>query len=313
MSPVRFLAVAACLAASLAAAQTAPTKPVKLVLAAPTATAEQVARTIVPRLGEAIGQPVAIDTAGGAQAVAKAAPDGTTLLLATPSLAAVSALQPNLPYGGLKAFAPVGRVAMEPLVVVATATLSMSSLPEFIALAKANPGLINYASPGVGSPSYLAAEHFKSVATVQLAHLPAKSTDAAIADVVAGRAKIAFAGFGAVDAALRAGKLRALAVTGPSRLALLPDVPTMRESGMVDYDLTGWYGVLVPAATPKATIDRLNADLRKAVQAPDVRDKLTALLGAEPRVSTPEELGAELRREVALFERLARELNLKVE
>lgn len=313
MMPMRFLAAAACLTASLAAAQTAPARPVRLVLATPSAAAEQVARTIVPRLAEALGQPVAVDSAAGAEAVAKAAPDGATLLLATPAYAAIVALQPSLAYGGLKAFAPVARIATEPLVVVATSTFSTSSLADLIALAKANPGRINYASPGVGSPSYLAAEHFKSVATVQLAHSPAKSADAAIADVIAGRAKIAFAGFGAVDAALRAGKLRALAVTGSARLALLPDVPTMRESGLLDYDLSGWYGVLVPAATPKATIDRLNADLRKVAQAPDVRDKLTALLGVEPRVSTPEELGAELKREVALFEKLARELNLKTE
>src|SRR4029078_5417040 len=159
---------------------------------------------------------------------------GSTLLLATPTLTAAIALQPNLPFDGLKAFAPVARVANEPLLLVATSTFSTSSLFDFIALAKANPGQISYASAGRGSASHLAFELLKSAGTITLVHVATKSVDAAIAEVVAGNAKVAFAPYGAVAAPLKAGKLKALAVTGPARLPLLPDLPTMRESGLLD-------------------------------------------------------------------------------
>ena len=250
---------------------------------------------------------------GGPDTVAKAAPDGSTLLLATPTLTAAIALQPNLPFNGLKAFAPVARVANEPLVLVAPSTFSTSSLFDFIALAKANPGQISYASAGRGSASHLAFELLKSAGTITLVHVATKSVDAAVAEVVAGNAKVAFAPYGAVAAPLKAGKVKALAVTGPARLPLLPDVPTMRESGLLDYEFNAWLGVLAPATASKATVDRINEALRKAVQPPDLRDKLTAMLGTEPRVSTPEEFAAQLRREVTTFEKVGRELNFKLE
>ena len=213
----------------------------------------------------------------------------------------------------MKAFAPVGRIATEPMLLVATSTMPTSSLQELFALARANPGRINYTSTGGGSTSHLAGELLKSVATVQLAHAPAKTVEAGLAEVIAGRVKLMFIGIAPAEAAVRSGKVKALAVTGPARLARFPDVPTMREVGVPDYEFNGWFGVLAPAGTPKAMVDRINADLRKAVQAPDVRDKLAALLGAEPRVSTPEEFAAQLAREVVVFDKLAREMNLKVE
>jgi len=207
----------------------------------------------------------------------------------------------------------VARVANEPLVVVITATLPTSSLIELILLAKANPGRLNYASAGVGSASHLASELFKSVATIQLAHSPSKTLNDALNEVIAGRAKVMIAPFATVDAAIKSGKVKALAVTGPDRLALLPDVPTMRESGVLDYDFMGWYGVLAPATASKVTVDRINADLRKALAAPEVREKIAMLLGVVPSVSTPDDFAAQLKREAATFDKLAREVNLKVE
>jgi tripartite-type tricarboxylate transporter receptor subunit TctC len=310
------LVVAACLLVTVKD----PAMAARLVVAgAPGSTQDLVARAIASRLGDATGQPVTIDNRPGpidgaaAETVARSVPDGSTLLLVTPAFAALTALQPNLPFDGVKAFAPIARIATEPLVLVATATMPTSSLQDLIAVAKANPGRINYASSGPGSVSHLAAELFKSVATVQLAHTPAKTTDAALSEVIAGRTKLLFANYGAVESALRSGKVKALAVTGPTRLALLPDVPTMREAGVFDYELVYWFGLAAPAATSKTLVERLNADVRKAVQADDVRDKLRTMLGAEPRVSTPEEFAALLARDVATFAKLARDMNLKLE
>jgi tripartite-type tricarboxylate transporter receptor subunit TctC len=287
-------------AASVACAQ-------KFVVAAPGGSgADVVARAIAAKIGATVDN-------GAPEVVAKAAPDGNTLLFATPALTASIALQPKLPVDGLKAFAPVARVANEPLVLVATATFATSSVFDLIALAKANPGQISYASAGRGSATHVAFELLKSAGTITLSHVPAKSVDAAVADVVAGNAKVAFAPYGVAAPALRAGKLKALAVTGTARLPLLPDVPTMRESGLIDYDFNAWLGVLAPGATSKAAIDRVNDALRKAMQDPALRDKLAVFLGAEPRVSTPDEFAAQLRREVAAFEKLGRELGLKLE
>lgn len=279
----------------------------KLVVAAPAgSTADTVARAIAARTGATVAN-------GAPETVAKAAPDGATLLFATPAFTAAVALQPNLPFDGLKAFAPVARVASEPLVLVVTATLPTTSLFDFIALAKASSGQLNYASAGRGSASHLAFELLKSAGTVQVAHTPAKSIDAAVADVVAGRAKAAFAPYAAVAADSRSGRVRALAVTGPSRLPLLPDVPTMREAGLIDYTFNGWFGVLAPAATSRPAVERINGELRKAMQSPELRDRLAALLAATPQVSTPEEFDALLRSEVARFQKVARELNVKLE
>ena len=278
----------------------------KFVVVAPAGSgADVAARAIAAQMGATVEN-------GAPEMVAKAAPDGSTLLFATPTLTAAIALS-KVPYDGLKAFAPVARVGNEPLVLVATSTFATSSLFDFIALAKANPGQISYTSAGRGSATHLAFELLKSAGTITLRHVPATSIDGAVTDVIAGNAKVAFAPYGAVAAPLRAGKLKALAVTGATRLPLLPEVPTMRESGLVDYEFNAWLGVLAPAAVSKATVDRVNEALRKAVQAPALRDKLGAMLGAEPRVSTPEEFATQLRREVASFEKLGRELGFKLE
>ena len=293
------LIVCACLgAASGAAAQNF------VVAAPPGSSADVAARAIAAQMGATVEN-------GAPEIVARAAPDGSTLLFATPTLTAAIALS-KVPYDGLKAFAPAARVGNEPLVLVATSTFA-TSLFDFIALAKANPGQISYTSAGRGSATHLAFELLKSAGTITLRHVPATSIDGAVADVIAGNAKVAFAPYGAVAAPLRAGKVKALAVTGAARLPLLPDVPTMRESGLVDYEFNAWLGVLAPAAASKATVDRVNEALRKAVQAPALRDKLAAMLGAEPRVSTPEEFATQLRREVASFEKLGRELGFKLE
>jgi len=310
MTLIRSLA----LAAGIAAAAIASAQPTKLIVSAPAgAPADVVARALASKMSGPVTVENRAGSVEGAEVVAKASPDGSTLLFATPALVAFATVQPKLPFDGLKAFAPVARVANEPLVVVITATLPTSSLIELILLAKANPGRLNYASAGVGSASHLASELFKSVATIQLAHSPSKTLNDALNEVIAGRAKVMIAPFATVDAAIKSGKVKALAVTGPDRLALLPDVPTMRESGVLDYDFMGWYGMLAPATASKATVDRINADLRKALAVPEVREKIAILLGVVPSVSTPDDFAAQLKREAATFDKLAREVNLKVE
>ena len=246
-------------------------------------------------------------------AVAKAAPDGYTLLLITPSFTANPALYPKLPYDSVKDFAPVAQVLSYPHVLVASAGLPASSVQDVIALAKANPGRINYASGGSGGSNHLAAEMFKSLTSVQLTHIPYKGNGPAITDLLADRVQLLFTGMAPVEAQVKAGKLKALAVTGPKRLASAPDVPTMLEAGVPDFDLVSWYGVLVPWGTPKSIIERLNADLRKTMQSPEVRDKMVASLGADTTVSSPEAFGAMLRKEFVLWGKLVREMNIKVE
>ena len=200
-----------------------------------------------------------------------------------------------------------------PYVLVASAGLPASSVQEVIALAKANPGRIKYASGGSGGGNHLAAEMFKSLTSVQLTHAPYKGNAAALADLLADRVQLLFTDMAPVAAQVRAGKLKALAVTGPKRLASAPDVPTMLEAGVPDFDLVSWYGVLVPWGTPKSVIERLNADLRKTMQNPEVRDRMIASLGADTTVSSPEAFGAMLRKEFVTWGKLVREMNIQIE
>jgi len=308
------------LAATVASAQSYPTRPVKLVIPyAPGGTPDFVGRTIAGKLSEYLGQPIVIENRPGAgeiigtEAVAKAAPDGYTLLLITPSFTSNPALYPKLPYDSIKDFAPVAQVLSYPHVLVASGGLPASSVQDVIALAKANPGRITYGSGGSGSSNHLAAEMFKSLTSVQLTHIPYKGNGPAIADLLADRVQLLFTSMAPVEAQVKAGKLKALAVTGPKRLASAPDVPTMLEAGVPDYDLVSWYGVLVPWGTPKSVIERLNADLRKTMQNPEVRDKMIASLGAETTVSSPDAFGALLRKEFVTWGKLVREMNIKAE
>ena len=321
MKLLRYCALATlALTATAALSQSYPARPVKLVIPnAPGGTSDFVGRTIAGKLAESLGQPIVIENRPGAtetigtEAVAKAAPDGYTLLLITPAFAANPALYPKLPYDALKDFAPVAQVLSYPQVLVASAGLPASSVQEVIALAKANPGRIKYASGGSGGSNHLAAEMFKSLTSVQLAHVPYKGNGAALADLLADRVQLLFTDLAPVEAQVKAGKLKALAVTGPKRLASAPDVPTMLEAGVPDYDLVSWYGVVVPWGTPKTVIERLNADLRKTMQSPDVRDKMIANLGADTTVSSPDAFGATLRKEFVTWGKLVREMNIKVE
>ena len=276
-------------------------------------------RTIAAKLGDYLGQPIVIDNRPGgfesigAEAVAKAPPDGYTLLLATSAFTTIPALQPKLGYDAIKDLAPVALVASYPQVLVATAGLPMTSVQDVLALARANPGRLRYASAGAGSSSHLAAELFKSLTTVQLKHVPYKGSGPAIADLLGDRVQLMFTDMAPVEAHVKGGKLKALAVTGPRRLPSALNVPTMLEAGVPDFDFVSWFGVMVPAGTPRVVVERLNADLRKTMANPEVRDKLVATLGADTAVSTPEAFSALLRREIVTWMKVVKEMNIKVE
>ncbi len=317
------LALAAALCLANVAAQPAamyPSRGVRLVVPdAQGSVTDSVARALAPKLGSALGQAVSVEDrpggneVAGTDAVAKAPPDGYTLLLASGAFTVNAALQAALPFDGAKAFTPVALVASTPYVLVAATTMPLDTVQDVIAIAKANPGRLRYASAGSGSASHLAGEMLKSLATVQLAQAPYKDSAAALADLAVGKVQLYFGRFDEVRPLVKSGKARALAVTGPRRLAAAPDVPTMQESGVVGFDLVQWFGVLAPAGTTKAIVDRLNADLRKSMQAPDVRDRLAAQFAADATVSSPEAFDALLRGEIAMWRKLAREMNLKVE
>jgi tripartite-type tricarboxylate transporter receptor subunit TctC len=278
-----------------------------------------VGRTIAGRLGELLGQPVTVENRPGkneivgTEVAARAPPDGYTLLLVTPAFSANPALHSKLPYDTARAFVPVALLAVLPRVLVASTNLPVSSLQDVIAIAKASPGRIAYASTGRGSGPHLAGELLKSRTTVQMRHVVYDALEPALADLVAGRVQLMLIDFPAVEPLVSAGKLRALAVTGPKRLPAAPDVPTMTEAGVPDYELVDWFGVVVPAGSPKAAVERLNADLRRTMQSPEVRDKLRARLGAEAAVGTPADFAALLRSEFALWDKLAREMTIRVE
>ncbi len=298
-----------------AAAAGFPTKPLRLVVSDVAGSpAESVARTLVPRLAASLGQPVAIELrSDAAQAVAHAAPDGYTLLLAGPTLAIDSAVRVPPPADAQKDFAAVSLVAIFPYVMIATAKMNLDSVQDVVAIAKASPGRIAYASPGPGSGGHLAGELFKSSTSVHLRHAPLKGPAEVLAELAAGRAQVAFVPIAAAQPLLKARTAKALAVTGRSRVPALPDVPTMTEAGVPGFDLTGWLGVLAPAGTGKSIVERLNADVRKALLVPDARERIAAAVSGEAVSSSPEAFRDLVRRDVTGWSRLAREMNIRLE
>lgn len=281
--------------------------------------ADAVARVLAPALSNAAGRPVTVsDRPGGHEvtgtaSVARAGPDGAIALLATGALAMNAALQPALPYDTRNALLPVALVATAPYVLAAATTLPLDSVQDVIAIAKANPGRLRYAATGRGNAGHLVAEMLKSLATVQLTPALYADNAAALADLAAGKVQLWFGRFDDVQPLVKSGKARVIAVTGPRRLARLPDVPTMTEAGVPGFDVVQWFGLFVPATTPKASVERLQADVRRALQVPEVREKLAAQAGVEVAAGTGDALDALVARDIATWTKLARDMNLKVE
>jgi tripartite-type tricarboxylate transporter receptor subunit TctC len=301
----------ACLAATPnASAQAFPTKPIRLLLGyAPGGPSDLTARLLGPRLNEALGQPLVIDNrpgAGGTLAAAllvAAEPDGHTLLLAANGEIAIAPnLYRKLPYDPSTDLAPVSRVGASQLVLVVHPSVPAKTTAELIALANAKPGSVNFASAGTGSTAHLAGEYFKHLAKIEIVHVPYKGAGPALTDLMGGQVQMLITGYSAAIAHVKAGKLRALAVSGAKRLRADPELPTIGET-VKGYEVTSWYGFLVPRRTPPAVIARLHKEIAAVVKRPDVSERLSTL-GIEAEGNTPQEFREQIRREIATWSKV---------
>ena len=307
------------LAAGSGEAQDYPNKPIRIVVGfSAGSTTDILARTVGQKLNEAWGQPVVVDNRPGAggvgasNAVATAAPDGYTLLVVSAGHAASAAMYAKLPYDALNDFAGVGRIANVPSILVVPPTLGPRTVSELIALAKSKPGQLNFSSPGVGSANHLAGELFKTLAGIDVVHVPYKGIPEAMTAVVAGSIQFNFSPVVNVLPLAREGKLLALAASTSKRSAVLPALPTVAEAGLSSYVFDPWFGILAPAKTPKPVLAKLSGEVARIVELPDVKERLLAL-GADPAPTTPEAFDAHVRAEVAKFRKLVRDAGIKAE
>ncbi len=313
------LAIVCALAATQPLAQAWPDRPIKFVMSAPAGSSIDVlGRTIGDKLKDRLGQPVIVENkpgAGGTLAtaeVAKAAPDGYTMLLAFNGPLAITPLLQKLPYDVQRDLAPVIITSSQPNVLAVTAQLPIKSVQELVAYAKANPGKVNFASVGNGSSSHLNAELLKSMAGIDIVHIPFNGSPPAVMATIQNETQMIFAVMQPLQAQIQAGKLRALAVTSAKRFPLLPDLPTIAESGYPGFDALAWNGVMVPAGTPKAVVQRLNAEINAVLKEPDVVQKMHAA-GFDLMGGTPEDFGALIKSESEKWVQVIRKAGVKVD
>jgi tripartite-type tricarboxylate transporter receptor subunit TctC len=300
-------------------AQGYPAKPVRLIAASsPGSAVDIVARIIAQKLSEQLGQQVIVDNRAGAggnlgaEVAAKAPPDGYTLFMGTPAHAINTGLYRKLDYDLVRDFAPISQVTSGQYAIVVHPSLPVKSVKDLIALARAKPGQLNYASAGTGNATHLAGELFNSLARVNLVHVPYKGSGPGMVDVMGGQVQIMFPNLTAALPQVKSGKLRALAVTGQKRTPVAPDLPTVIEAGIPGYVVTSWFGVLAPAATPRPIVQRLNAELAKLAKAPDMRERLAGE-GAEPISSTPEQFAAFIKTEIEQWTKVVRAAKISAE
>ncbi len=299
--------------------QAYPTKPIRLIVPfAIGSTTDTLARIVGQKLAESWGQQVVVDNRAGAggnigtDIVAKAAADGYTLLMAAGSHAINPSLYRKLPYDAVKDFAPVTQVGSAPQLLVSHAGLAAASIRELIALAKARARQIHYASGGNGTPSHLSMELFKSMAGVDLVHVPYKGGETVLNAVLSGEVQLTFGNIRSMMPHVKLGKLKALAVTSSSRSPAAPEVPTIAESGLPGYSVTAWWGMLAPAGTPKAIITQLHRELARLLQAPALRERLAAV-GIDTAGSSPEAFGAFIRREIATWAKVVKDSGARID
>jgi tripartite-type tricarboxylate transporter receptor subunit TctC len=303
-----------------AAAETYPAKPVKLLIPFPPGgNTDIVGRLIADKLSASLGQQVYVENRGGAggtigaEAAAKSPDDGYTLFFSTTgTLASAPSMQPNLRYDPIKDFAPIGTLANAPVVIFVRDDLPARSLGDLIALAKAKPGTLKFGSAGTGHFVHIAGEMFKSAAHVDMLHVPYKGVSQALVDMLGGRIDVMFDAPAQYEPHLRTGKVRALAVAAPKRLARLTDVPTTAEAGLPGYVLASWFGLAAPAGTPAEIVNRVNADVQKALAAPDVIETLTKL-GLEPGGGTPHQYAEMIVEDLAQWRAAVKAAGIKLE
>jgi tripartite-type tricarboxylate transporter receptor subunit TctC len=306
---------------ALAQTQTYPARPLRLVVPFPAGgSSDLLGRALARQLSEGLGQQVLVENRVGASgtigiaAVAKSAADGYTVGLGTVStLGMAPVVRAHPPYRSLADFAPVSLIASAPFILVVNASVPANSLAELIAFAKAHPGRLNFASIGEGTLQHFSGEHFKALAGVDIVHVPYKGVAPALIDLLGGQVQMSFdvlASFQLQN--LQSGKLRALAVAGPRRIAQLPEMPTMAEAGLPGFEVTAWFGVVAPAATPAEVVARLNAETRKAVASAEMRETISAQ-GFEPSSNSPQEFAGLIRSEMARWEKVVKTSGFKVE
>jgi tripartite-type tricarboxylate transporter receptor subunit TctC len=303
----------------LAQAQAWPSQPIRFIVPfTPGTGIDIIARSVGPRLGERLGQPVVVENRAGASGnigtehVARAKPDGHTILVTASTFVSNRTLFRNLPYDPAKDFAPITLSAWGTLLVAAHPSTPFSSVPELIAAAKANPGKLNYGSPGVGTPHHLAMELFKNVAGIFVVHIPYKGTAGAVTDLLGGQIQVMFLPIHVALAQVRGGRLKALAVGSPKRSPLAPEVPTLAEGGFPGVESDIWYAFFAPQGTPRETVARLNLELTSVLALPEIGTSFRAQ-GLEPVSSSPEAVRELVAKDLAKWERVVREANITAE
>jgi len=306
------------LAGPAIAQQGFPTKMIRFIVPFPPGgSIDPVARLVGQKLAEAWGQAVVVDnrpggnTIIGSEALVKAAPDGHTILIVGGSTHLINSLLiNNLPYDSIKDFTPIATLVRSEYLLALHPSVPAMDLREFIALAKSQPGMLNYSSSGSGNLNHLAGEYFNMLAGVKLQHVPYKGGGPALTDLIAGRVQVHFNVPIGLAQHIKSGKLKAIAITGEARSASLPQVPTFVEAGMPEFDLKSWQGVFATAGTPKAVIDKLAGEMARTLTLPDVREKL-ANQGMEPFYSNPEQFAALMQAELAKYAKIIKAANIK--
>jgi tripartite-type tricarboxylate transporter receptor subunit TctC len=314
------LALAGAALSAPVAAQSYPTKPIRIIVAyTPAGATDILARAVGQKMSETWGQPVIVDNRPGAngnigtEVAARATPDGHTLVMGTAGTHGINpSLYRKLGWDAVKDFAPVSLVAMVPNILVVNNSLPVKNVKELIAYAKASPGKLNYGSPGNGSTAHLSMELFKTMTGTSLAHIPYKGSAGVLADVMGGQIALTMDNLPPYLPQVKAGKIRALAVSTAKRSPAVPDIPTVAEAGVPGYDSGAWFGLLAPAGTPKDIVNRLAAETQRILKLPDVHERI-ATLGAEPVGSTPEQFAAHIKSEIAKWAKVIREANVELQ
>ena len=314
-----FLTALGALACVSSFAQNYPARPVKIVVPfAVGGSADVYGRVLAAKLGDAMGQSFVIENrpGGGAvigtDAVAKSAPDGYTLLVMSNTHTVNETLIAQKPYDLMKDLAPISGINSQDLLLVIPASVPANNLREFLALAKSQPGKLNYASSGPGTPYHMAGELFKSMAGVNIVHVPHKGSDQARTAVLGGQVEMMFDAISTIVAHVNSGKLKALGTSGKTRSSVTPNIPTVSEAGLPGYEATIWLGLMAPAATPKPILDRLSAEVNKVINAPDIKDNWTKQ-GAQPMGMKPDDFSAFLKADVAKWAKVVKAAGAKVD
>jgi tripartite-type tricarboxylate transporter receptor subunit TctC len=293
-----------------------PERPIRMIVPFPPgSSADVAARILSNEMSPRLGQQLVVENRAGASGnlIAKASPDGYTIGFATTSTHAVAVtLSPNLPYDPIRSFAPVALVSISPYVLVTAPTLQANSVADLVALAKGKPGTINYGSAGLASLAHLASALFENLASVKLNHIPYKSSAQSVVDLISGRLDMQFATIPPTLANINANQVRALATTGAQRVSVLPNVPTVAESGLSGYEASLWVAIVAPAGTPPAIVTRLNREINAALDAPHVKESM-AKQGLETEPGSPEALAGRIRADIDKWRAVIRQAGIKAE